>query len=210
MARRTKEVYKKQRKPIIVLICEGRNQTETKYFNHFNKRENPYNLKILPSEATDPKNMAKKARETIDNLQLDKSLGDRVFCLVDLDLSTQQLKKVEEEKNKNTRKKCKVEFILSNPCFEAWLLFYFVPHPKVEQSSQKVKEQLKKYVPQYSESFDIVKECKLEEKYAVAINRADLKNMTYSSDNILDKNPYTEIPELLDLLLSFNNNEKED
>ena len=113
------------------------------------------------------------------------------------------------KKNKNTRKKCKVEFILSNPCFEAWLLFYFIPHPKVEQSSQKVKEQLKKYVPQYSESFDIVKECNLEEKYAVAINRADLKNMTYSSDNILDKNPYTEIPELLDILLSFNNNEKE-
>lgn len=85
----------------------------------------------------------KKTRETIDDLQLDKSLGDRIFCLVDLDLSTKQLKKVEEEKNKKARGKCQVEFILSNPCFEAWLLFYFVPHPKVEQSSQKVKEQLK-------------------------------------------------------------------
>lgn len=208
MARMKKEIYKKQRKPIIVLICEGRNQTETKYFNHFNKRENPYNLKILPSEATDPKNMAKKARETIENLQLDKSLGDRIFCLVDLDLSTKQLKKVEEEKNKKTRGKCKVEFILSNPCFEAWLLFYFVQHPKVEQSSQKVKEQLKKHVPQYSESFDIVKECKLEEKYPEAISRANLKNNTYSSDNILDKNPYTEIPVLLNLLLNFSNNKR--
>lgn len=37
----------------------------------------------------------KKARETIDDLQLDKSLGDRIFCLVDLDLSTKQLKKME-------------------------------------------------------------------------------------------------------------------
>lgn len=93
-----------------------------------------------------------------------------------------------------------------------WLLFYFVPHPKVEQSSQKVKEQLKKHVPQYSESFDIVKECKLEEKYAEAICRANLKNNSYSSDdhsdNILDKNPYTQIPELLNLLLNFNNKEK--
>lgn len=105
MARMKKEIYKKQRKPIIVLICEGRNQTETKYFNHFNKRENPYNLRILPSEATDPKNMAKKARETIDDLQLDKSLGDRIFCLVDLDLSPKQLKKVEEEKNKKNKGK---------------------------------------------------------------------------------------------------------
>lgn len=208
MARMRKEIYKKQRKPIIVLICEGRNQTETKYFNHFNKKENPYNLRILPSEATDPKNMAKKARETIDDLQLDKSLGDRIFCLVDLDLSTKQLKKVEEEKIKKTRGKCKVEFILSNPCFEAWLLFYFVPHPKVEQSSQKVKEQLKKHVPQYSESFDIVKECKLEEKYPEAICRTNLKNSSYSSDNILEKNPYTEIPVLLNLLLNLSNNKK--
>lgn len=209
MARNTKVKFTKTRNPIIVLICEGRNKTESKFFNHFKTRENPYNLKIIPSEATDPKNMAKKARQAIDEMQLDNKLGDRVFCLVDLDLSSSQLQKVEDEQKK-TKKKCQVEFILSNPCFEVWLLFYFVPHPKVEQSSQKVKEQLKKYVPQYSESFDIVKECKLEEKYAVAINRADLKNMTYSSDNILDKNPYTEIPELLDILLSFNNNKKED
>lgn len=63
-------------------------------------------------------------------------------------------------------------------------------------------------MPQYSESFGIVKECKLEEKYPEAISRANLKNRTYSSDNILDKNPYTKIPVLLNLLLNFSNNEK--
>ena len=71
-----------------------------------------------------------------------------------------------------------------------------------------MKEQLKKHVTQYSESFDIVKECKLEEKYPEAISRANLKNNTYSSDNILDKNPYTEIPVLLNLLLNFSNNKR--
>ena len=70
-----------------------------------------------------------------------------------------------------------------------------------------MKEQLKKHVPQYSESFDIVKEYKLEEKYDEAICRANLKNRTYNSDNILDKNPYTEIQVLLNLLLNFSNNE---
>lgn len=211
MVRKTKEVYYRQRKPIIALVCEGRNQTESKYFNHFNKRENPFNLKIFPSEATDPKNMAKKARNIIDDLQLENSLGDRIFCLVDLDISNNQLNKVMEEKSRKTKKKCKVEFILSNPCFEVWLLYYFVQHPRVEQSSQKVKEQLKKIVPQYSESFDIVKECGLQDKYATAINRADLKNMSYDkNDFILDKNPYTEIPELLDLLLNYNSIKNED
>ena len=69
MVRHTKVKFSKKRNPIIVLICEGRNKTETKYFNHFIKRENPYNLKIVPSEATDPKSMAKKARQVIDDMQ---------------------------------------------------------------------------------------------------------------------------------------------
>ena len=46
MAKTTKDKYLRQRNPIVVLICEGKNQTESKYFNHFKKRENPYNLKI--------------------------------------------------------------------------------------------------------------------------------------------------------------------
>lgn len=203
MARNTKVKFTKTRNPIIVLICEGRNKTESKFFNHFKTRENPYNLKIIPSEATDPKNMAKKARQAIDEMQLDNKLGDRVFCLVDLDLSSSQLQKVEDEQKK-TKKKCQVEFILSNPCFEVWLLYYFTKHPKPENSSQKVKGQLKKYVPQYTESFDIVKECNLQGKFAVAINNSELKNQMYEKDlHVLEKNPYTEISDLLEILLTY-------
>jgi len=204
MAKTTKDKYARQHNPIVVLICEGRNQTETKYFNHFNKRENPFNLKIYSSEATDPKNMAKKARSLIEQWQLDSQLGDRVFCLIDLDLSQTQYKKVLEEKNKARNKKCEVEFIISNPCFEIWLLYYFVNYPKIESSSQKVKEQLKKHVPLYSESFDIVKECKLEQQHAKAINRAEKAHSNQDSDTkLLDRNPYTEIPTLLDILINW-------
>lgn len=203
MAKRTKDIYSRKRKPVITLICEGRNQTETKYFKHFNKRENPYTLKIISSEATDPKSMIKKAKQKIAEMDLDNSIGDRVFCLIDLDLSQDQLNKIEEEKSSKSKKKCCVEFILSNPCFEVWLLYYFVEFPKVVNSSQKVKEQLKKYVPNYSESFDIVKECGLEEKYAVAINRAEKSRQLNKENSMLDKNPYTEVPDLLVLLLDY-------
>lgn len=203
MARQTKAKFTKTRNPVIVLVCEGRNKTESKFFNHFKTRENPYNLKIIPSEATDPKNMAKKARQIIDDMQLDNELGDKVFCLVDLDLSSSQYQKVEDEQKK-TKKKCQVEFVLSNPCFEVWLLYYFTKHPKPESSSQKVKEQLRKYVPQYTESFDIVKECDLQDKYAVAINNSELKNQMYEKDKpVLEKNPYTEISDLLEILLTY-------
>ena len=203
MVRQTKAKFTKTRNPVIVLVCEGRNKTESKFFNHFKTRENPYNLKIIPSEATDLKNMAKKARQIIDDMQLDNELGDRVFCLVDLDLSSSQYQKVEDEQKK-TKKKCQVEFVLSNPCFEVWLLYYFTKHPKPESSSQKVKEQLRKYVPQYTESFDIVKECDLQDKYAVAINNSELKNQMYEKDKpVLEKNPYTEISDLLEILLTY-------
>ena len=203
MVRQTKAKFTKTRNPVIVLVCEGRNKTESKFFNHFKTRENPYNLKIIPSEATDPKNMAKKARQIIDDMQLDNELGDKVFCLVDLDLSSSQYQKVEDEQKK-TKKKCQVEFVLSNPCFEVWLLYYFTKHPKPESSSQKVKEQLRKYVPQYTESFDIVKECDLQDKYAVAINNSELKNQMYEKDKpVLEKNPYTEISDLLEILLTY-------
>lgn len=205
MSKLTKANFTKTRKPIIVLICEGRNKTESKYFNHFVKRENPYNLKIIPSEATDPKNMAKKARHIIEEMQLDNKLGDKVFCLVDLDLSISQYQKVEEEKRK-TNKKCQVEYVLSNPCFEVWLLYYFTKHPKPEISSQKVKEQLKKYVPGYTENFDVVKECGLQAKFEEAINNSKLKNQMYDKDqSILNKNPYTEVSDLLDTLLTYKN-----
>ena len=79
--------FKRKRKPIIALICEGKNQTESKFFNHFNTRENNYNLKIIPSEATDPNSMAKKAKRFIDEMQLDSKLGDKVYCVIDISVS---------------------------------------------------------------------------------------------------------------------------
>lgn len=203
MVKHTKEKFKKVRNPIIALVCEGRNKTESKFFNHFKSRENPYSLKIISSEATDPKNMARKARQIIEEMQLDNKLGDRLFCLIDLDLSSSQFKKVEEEKRKVNRK-CQVEFVLSNPCFEVWLLYYFTPHPKPENTSQKVKEQLKKYVCNYTESFDIVKDCNLQDKFASAMNRSNKKNQMYDKDQpALEKNPYTEIGDLIEILLTY-------
>lgn len=58
MAQRAK--YKRDRKPLIFIVCEGRNKTERTYFGHFNTRKAPFNLHIENSEATDIASMAKK------------------------------------------------------------------------------------------------------------------------------------------------------
>lgn len=193
MSRPAKREYPKSRKPIILIVCEGRNKTETLYFNHFNLRNAPYRLNIKSSEATDIKSMAEKAEYYFKDFQMDKKLGDRAFCLIDLDLD-----KDKYEKYKVAIKKYKnIEFIVSNPCFEIWLLYYFTENPKVVNSSQAVKDLMGKYVEDYRESTDVVEEKKLHNQYAVAISRSEKKNNCYDDIALIDKNPYTEIQDVV-------------
>lgn len=189
MTRSAKKEYPKKRKPIILIVCEGRNKSETLYFNHFNLRNAPYRLIIRGSEATDIKNMAIKAEWYYKDFQMDKKLGDRAFCIVDLDLDKDKYLKYEA----SIKKYKNIEFVVSNPCFEIWLMYYFTENPKVVSSSQAVKELMGKYVEDYQESTDVVEEKKLHNQYAVAINRSEKKNNSYKDIDLIDRNPYTEI-----------------
>ena len=192
-----KQSYKRQRSPILLLVCEGRNKTERKYFSHYKVRELPYRLEIKDSEATDVMGMARRAANLYKEYQMDPEIGDLVFCLIDLDLSHEKY----DTYTKAQKKYPQIRFIVSNPCFEIWLLYYFTKNPKVESSSQAVKEQVKKYVPGYNEAMDVYAQCDLEDKYAVAINRSEKKNALYDEDKILvERNPYTEVQDLIVVL----------
>lgn len=203
MARRLEQSFRK-RKPAIFLVCEGRNKTETLYFNHFKNRDSGYNLYIKGCESTDIKNIADKAAKVYTDNGIDRSAGEHVFCVVDLDLDPDKLKKYEAVKKKYKN----IEFIVSNPCFEIWLLYYFTESPKRVDSSQEVKNLMKKYVAEYSENMDVVEKMKLQDKYSTAINRSELKNISYVANNIkfIDRNPYTEVQDIIEILqqLSIN------
>ena len=86
------EFLQEKRKPVILLVCEGRNKTERLYFEHFKERNSPYSLVIKDSEATDCMNMAKKADRLFSDYQMDKTLGDHAFCLIDIDLKPEKEK----------------------------------------------------------------------------------------------------------------------
>lgn len=203
MARRFEQLPRK-RKPAIFLVCEGRNKTETLYFKHFNNRDSGYNLRIKGCESTDIKNIADKAAKIYTDNDIDKSAGEHVFCVVDLDLDPDKLKKYETAKKKYRN----IEFIVSNPCFEIWLLYYFTASPKRVDSSQEVKNFMRKYVSEYSENMDVVDKMELQDKYSVALNRSKLKNISYIDNNIklIDRNPYTEVQDIIEILqqLSIN------
>ena len=199
MARKGKEEYKRKRKPLIYIVCEGRNQTERTYFNHFKDRYAPYNLYIEDCEATDISNMAKKANAIFADKQLDAALGDKVYCLVDLDLDNDKYDKYVKAKKRYKN----IELIPSNPCFEIWLMFYFTKNPRVLGSSQKVKDEMAKYISGYTESMDVVAVANLLDKHLIAINNAEAKNSNFDEDmKEVDKNPYTEVATVVTELLS--------
>lgn len=191
MARRTKEEFKRKRKPSIFIVCEGRNKTERTYFNHFNQRNAPYNLRIWDSESTDIMSMTKRADSLYTEYDLDAKIGDKVYCMVDLDLEQNKYEKYLKAKKlyKN------IEIIPSNPCFETWLQYYFTAHPKAVSSSQKAKEEMQGFVAGYTESMDIIAVKGFgENNHVMAIDRAEKKNYSYSEgQTIVEKNPYTEV-----------------
>ena len=195
-----KQSYKRQRSPILLLVCEGKNKTERKYFSHYKVRELPYRLEIMNSEATDVLGMARRAANLYKKYQMDPAIGDLAFCLIDLDLRRDKY----DAYLKAQQKYPQIRFIVSNPCFEIWLLYYFTENPKTESSSQAVKEQMKKYVPGYNEAMDVYAQCDLGDKYAVAINRSEKKNAFYEEDKILaERNPYTEVQDLIVTLKNY-------
>jgi hypothetical protein len=201
MPKSTKANFNKKRKPIIFLVCEGRNKTEKTYFNHFNNREADYRLKIVNSEATDIVSMVEKANNIFIDNEINKRAGEHVYCLVDLDLDSQKFQQYLKLKNKYRN----VEIIVSNPCFEIWLLYYFTENPNVVSSSKRVKELLNKYVKngEYSENMDIISFMKLE-NHNLAIDRSEKKNNKYHGELTLDFNPYTEIHNILKQLIKIN------
>lgn len=189
-----KQFYKRKRNPIILLVCEGKNKTERRYFSHYQIRECNYKLMIKNSEATDVMGMARRTANLYKQYQLNVILGDRAFCLIDLDLRHDKF-----EAYLNARQKYPdITFVISNPCFEIWLLYHFTNNPKAESSSQAVKEQLKKYIPDYNEALDVYSQYDLQNMFATAINRSEKRNNLYESDlALVNRNPYTEVQNII-------------
>ena len=78
-------------------------------------------------------------------------------------------------------------------------------YPKKFSSSQKVKEYMSKYITNYEESMDVYSILQLEDKFLIAINNSVLKNEMYNEElSIIDRNPYTTIQDVVDLLIKLN------
>lgn len=201
---RNKRIYR-QTKCAWLIVCEGRNKTETNYLNHFNKRDGNIRLIIKSSESTDPTRMVKRAEDLAKSLGVGENAGDRIICLMDLDANDQKAQLIQSLRSKHR----KVTIIVSNPCFEIWFLLHFTAYPGRKCSSHTVKKQLAHYVPNYVESMDILKKClKIKLNYKTAINNADGLRKEHVRKNTgihsADANPYTEVDLLMHDIINAN------
>ena len=52
---------KRKKKPVILIIAEGKNVTESQYFTSFQKQNNGFNIQMLTTDpSTDPERLYKK------------------------------------------------------------------------------------------------------------------------------------------------------
>lgn len=191
----------RKRKKIILIGVEGANKTEKNYFQGFNRRHGEYVVRFARGNDTDPLIILKSvyiAAQKDEELRFDE--GDRAFCVVDTDVDCVKQRQINEavkySKNKN------VEVILSNPCFEVWLLQHFKYSSKSFSSNEAVIEELKKYIPTYKKSSDVFES--LLPFLKSAIDNAK-KLEVYHKDaghraKSIERNPSSEVYKIVNLL----------
>lgn len=186
----------RSRKPVILIIAEGRNVTETQYFKQFQRQYSPYTIKPLaPGSVTDPKKMLDAIERYWKQFDLSYSDGDRAYVVLDLDCSEQKARLIEKlEKESETAR-----FIVSNPCFEVWYLLHYQYSTHAYSDGNEVIRDLKKYIPDYKKSTNVFP--KLSGLLDTAIvNSRKLKEFY---DEMGSKwpssecNPRTDVPEII-------------
>lgn len=185
--------------PVIVLIVEGRNVTETLYFRQFNKPHTGYSIRVLASgSSTDPEGMlANLDRFWLSN-ELDPDKGDRGFIVLDLDCDDRKgrlIKKLEKESEI-------AHFVVSNPCFEVWFLLHFRYTTHAFSSSAEIIRELRRFISDYEKNHDV--SGILAGHTDIAYENAK-KLVRYFEDNQAqwpsnECNPRTDVPDILEVI----------
>lgn len=139
----------RQTKKILLLAVEGKNKTESNYFQSI---ASPYvDVRIVPGNETDPVRMARHMLDEYAERELQAS--DYAACLVDSDFDLQkdtQLqaadKLIAQARNKKHQN---VHLIQSAPCFEIWYICHFAYTTHSYGKTADVLEELERYIPGY-------------------------------------------------------------
>ena len=125
----------------ILIVCGG-TRTERQYFEGLMKaRRNPMVEVKLLSKGVAPDQLVRHAKRVGEGY-------DELWCVVDTD-------EFDIAKAARMADELGVRLVVSNPCFELWLLLHFADHRGAARSYQELRPMLIKHVPGYDK-------CRLE------------------------------------------------
>ena len=182
----------------ILIVCEGE-KTEKNYFQDFRRIFSLTSVVIKSSPHSAPTQIVAYAdKEGAEN----SNKFDEIYCVFDRDKHgdfDEALQKVDEIKSK-LEKDFVFKTIVSDPCFEFWILCHFTAttqhfggnSPCLQVQNHK---DFKKNLPNYSKDYDFRE--LIEKCLQVAIKNAEQVN----KENLQARQtPYTEVVELVESL----------
>lgn len=186
----------KKPKPLLLLIVEGRNVTETQYFRQFQRQYSSFNIKILtPGSATDPAKMMETLERYWKQYDMSDARGDHGYVVLDLDCNEKKAHLIEKlgSSSKIAR------FIVSNPCFEVWFVLHYHYSTHVYSDGNEVVKDLRRFIPDYQKNTEVTS--KLNGMLDTAMENArklvdHYEGLGYPWPSI-DCNPRTDVPEII-------------
>ena len=191
----------RQRNPLIIIGCEGKNKTEKTYFKNFNSRK--CIIKFSKGNSTDPVGIVKDLLKFIDT-EIEREENDKYYAIFDTDVSKGLQNQINEAKK--LAKKNGVEIITSTPTFEFWYILHFLYTTKVYSSSENVIEDLINEVKQYEKNMNLYPIIKENTKFAIE-NAKKVEKYHIDLGQELDNekcNPYTSAYKIVEELIKRN------
>ncbi|WP_103562460.1 RloB family protein [Actinomadura rubteroloni] len=203
MARGTRPLYRSsQKKPPkrkIYIYHEGE-QSEKGYFRGLCSSVRSPNIKILVSPARgNPLSMVEYAIDSTYRVSGgDIQEQDEIWCVFDIEAPIPQ-PKIAEAVDLAMRKG--VRLVISNPCFEIWLLLHFSEH-NAYLTTNSAYRKLRLHLPNYDKHVDYVT---FSSNYVIAKDRAKILDRRHQdTGDIVKKNPWSNVWELVDHLMELS------
>lgn len=202
--KKTKGRPTKQNRKIILIATEGMNKTEITYFTEFNRKQSVWHIVPADGNSTDPVKIVQDAIRTVNNRGIRYDYGDKVFAVFDTDFNKD--KQIVEARK--IAKENGIELILSNPCFEVWLLQHFRFSTRGYHSNEDVINELMNLWPEYRKSVGSFHS--VSDRIEIAVKNArklsEYHNTVNSRTETEKRNPSTDVYKLVEIICMKDNN----
>ncbi|EAI3764214.1 RloB domain-containing protein [Campylobacter coli] len=170
---------------VILIVCEGK-KTEVDYLRQLKDylKLNNVRIDIFSSKNPSPLKVVKFAKE-----KSEEYFYNKIYCVFDKDTH------LDFNEAKQKCEQCNFEAIISNPCFEFWILLHFEYTTKPFGTNSPCKElidnDLKKYIKDYTKNYNFANIIKQNLDIAIAhvqqANKVAESNNYISSYTFMDK-----------------------